>query len=221
MSKLDRRSRDGQGSRAVRAGTQAAWLLCAASLLFGAMTAGTALAAPAKPPPLTTPWTNQALVGVPLPEYPRPQMVRPDWLNLNGEWQLRQSATNDTPVFGQALPERINVPFPVESALSGIMRAPGDNRHYLFYRRTFAVPAAWAEHADRAPARPRHQRRSVHPDHRRRGGGQWLLHLRSPDPQGRWRPRAGREPELDRRIEGAQRRGAGDVTWNVVAPWSP
>jgi hypothetical protein len=47
-------------------------------------------------------------------------------------------------VFGQTLPERINVPFPVESALSGIMRAPGDNRHYLFYRRTFTVPAAWA-----------------------------------------------------------------------------
>jgi hypothetical protein len=106
--------------------------------------AATALAVPARPSPLTTPWTNQALVGVPLPEYPRPQMIRADWMNLNGEWQLRQSTTNDTPVFGQTLPERINVPFPVESALSGIMRAPADNRHYLFYRRTFTVPAAWA-----------------------------------------------------------------------------
>lgn len=110
----------------------------------GAIIGATTFAAPARPSPLTTPWTNQALVGVPLPEYPRPQMIRADWLNLNGEWQLRQSATNDAPVFGQVLPERINVPFPVESALSGIMRAPGDNRHYLFYRRTFSVPAAWA-----------------------------------------------------------------------------
>ena len=110
----------------------------------GEIIATTAVAAPARPSPLTTPWTNQALAGVPLPEYPRPQMIRADWLNLNGEWQLRQSATNDAPVFGQALPDRINVPFPVESALSGIMRAPGDNRHYLFYRRTFTVPAAWA-----------------------------------------------------------------------------
>jgi len=102
------------------------------------------LAAPAKPPPLTTPWTAQALAGTPLPEYPRPQMTRPDWLNLNGEWQLRQSATDDPPQFNTTLPERINVPFPVESALSGVMRAAGDNRHYLFYRRTFTVPAGWS-----------------------------------------------------------------------------
>jgi hypothetical protein len=101
-------------------------------------------AAPAKTPPLTTPWTAQALAGTPLPEYPRPQMTRPDWLNLNGEWQLRQSATDDPPQFDTTLPERINVPFPVESALSGVMRAAGDNRHYLFYRRTFTVPAGWS-----------------------------------------------------------------------------
>jgi hypothetical protein len=103
-----------------------------------------AQAAPAKTPPLTTPWTAQALNGTPLPEYPRPQMTRPDWLNLNGEWQLRQSATNDAPQFNTTLPERVNVPFPVESALSGVMRAPGDNRNYLFYRRTFTVPAGWS-----------------------------------------------------------------------------
>ncbi|MDG4826295.1 AbfB domain-containing protein [Asanoa sp. WMMD1127] len=105
---------------------------------------GTAQAAPAKPPPLTTPWTAQALNGTPLPEYPRPQMTRPDWQNLNGEWQLRQSATDDAPQFNTNLPERVNVPFPVESALSGVMRAPGDNRNYLFYRRTFTVPPGWA-----------------------------------------------------------------------------
>ncbi|RLK25883.1 glycosyl hydrolase family 2 [Micromonospora sp. M71_S20] len=103
-----------------------------------------ARAAPAKTPPLTTPWTSQALTGTPLPEYPRPQMTRPDWLNLNGEWQLRQSATNDAPQFGTNLPERVNVPFPVESALSGVQRAANDNRHYLFYRRTFTVPADWS-----------------------------------------------------------------------------
>ncbi|MDG4830773.1 AbfB domain-containing protein [Solwaraspora sp. WMMD1047] len=103
-----------------------------------------AQAAPAKTPPLTTPWTAQALAGTPLPEYPRPQMTRPDWRNLNGEWQLRQSATDDPPQFGVNLPERINVPFPVESALSGVMRAANDNRHYLTYRRTFTVPAGWA-----------------------------------------------------------------------------
>ncbi|MBB5873903.1 hypothetical protein F4553_007337 [Allocatelliglobosispora scoriae] len=116
-------------------------LLAATGVTVGAPPA---TAAPAQPSPLTTPWTAQALNGTPLPEYPRPQMTRPDWQNLNGEWQLRQSTTNDNPVFGQTLPERVNVPFPVESALSGIKRPANDNRYYLFYRRTFTVPAAWS-----------------------------------------------------------------------------
>ncbi|MFV2114820.1 AbfB domain-containing protein [Micromonospora sp. LOL_025] len=120
--------------------------LTAALTLLAALLApvSPARAAPAKTPPLTTPWTSEALIGTPLPEYPRPQMTRPDWLNLNGEWQLRQSATNDAPQFGTNLPERVNVPFPVESALSGVRRAANDNRHYLFYRRTFTVPADWS-----------------------------------------------------------------------------
>jgi len=120
--------------------------LLAAALLIAALlpAAPAAHAAPAKTPPLTTPWTAQALIGTPLPEYPRPQMTRPDWQNLNGEWELRQSATDDPPQFGVTLPERVNVPFPVESALSGVQRPANDNRNYLFYRRGFTVPAAWA-----------------------------------------------------------------------------
>ncbi|MEU8328888.1 AbfB domain-containing protein [Micromonospora sp. NPDC048839] len=121
-------------------------LLLILALVVGVLAAPSrpAHAAPAKTPPLTTPWTSQALVGTPLPEYPRPQMTRPDWLNLNGEWQLRQSATDDAPQFGANLPERVNVPFPVESALSGIQRAANDNRNYLFYRRTVTIPANWS-----------------------------------------------------------------------------
>ncbi|MEH0934593.1 AbfB domain-containing protein [Micromonospora psammae] len=119
--------------------------LAAAALAAGLLLPPPAAeAAPAKPPPLTTPWTSQALAGTPLPEYPRPQMTRADWLNLNGEWQLRQSTTDDAPPIGVTLPERVNVPFPVESALSGIGRSAGDDRHYLFYRRTFTVPAGWS-----------------------------------------------------------------------------
>jgi hypothetical protein len=120
-------------------------LLLVLTLVAGLLTApaGPAHAAPAKNPPLTTPWTAQALDGTPLPEYPRPQMTRADWLTLNGEWQLRQSATDDAPTFGTDLPERINVPFPVESALSGEQRAAGDTRNYLFYRRVVTVPGSW------------------------------------------------------------------------------
>ncbi|WP_433222601.1 AbfB domain-containing protein [Dactylosporangium sp. CS-047395] len=103
-----------------------------------------------KAPPLTTPWTSQVSTTNPLPEYPRPQMTRPDWQNLNGEWEFLNPATdgagnvnrNAAPPIGQTLPERILVPYPVESALSGIMR--NDNRDLMFYRRTFTVPPAWA-----------------------------------------------------------------------------
>ena len=48
---------------------------------------------------------------------------------------------NAAPPVGQTLPGRILVPYPVESALSGIMR--NDNRDLMFYRRTFTVPAGW------------------------------------------------------------------------------
>jgi hypothetical protein len=74
-----------------------------------------------------------------LPEYPRPQMVRDNWLNLNGIWQFQQAAS-----FTEALPSgnltnEILVPFPVASPLSGIME------HYenVWYRRSFTVPTGW------------------------------------------------------------------------------
>ncbi|KAH7104198.1 alpha-L-arabinofuranosidase B [Auriculariales sp. MPI-PUGE-AT-0066] len=94
-----------------------------------------------KTPPLTTPWTAQVpTAGVPLPEYPRPQLVRSDWQNLNGQWQFASSAQITSPPTGQTLNETILVPFPLESALSGIMR----HENNMFYRRTFTIPAAWS-----------------------------------------------------------------------------
>ncbi|KZV89224.1 alpha-L-arabinofuranosidase B [Exidia glandulosa HHB12029] len=93
-----------------------------------------------KTPPLTTPWTSQVSLTNPLPEYPRPQLVRSDWQSLNGQWQFAASSQITSPPTGQTLGETILVPFPLESAISGIMRHETNS----FYRRTFTIPAAWS-----------------------------------------------------------------------------
>jgi beta-galactosidase/beta-glucuronidase len=94
-----------------------------------------------KTPILSTQWTSQVSTVNALPEYPRPQMVRADWQNLNGEWQFARDTTGgaDVPI-DRNLAESILVPFPVESALSGVNR----RESRMWYRRTFSVPAAWA-----------------------------------------------------------------------------
>ena len=117
------------------------------SLLIGLLLVTTLVTAPQaaaatwvpKTPPLTTPWTSQVSPTNALPDYPRPQMVRADWLNLNGVWEFRGAPNLNTPPIGQTLPEGVLVPYPIESALSGIMRHE-DN---MFYRRTFTVPSTW------------------------------------------------------------------------------
>jgi len=90
--------------------------------------------------PLMTRWAKDVSPDKVHPEYPRPQMVRKDWLNLNGLWEYAirlkdepKPATFD----GQIL-----VPFPAESALSGVMRRVGEENR-LWYRRTFEIPSEW------------------------------------------------------------------------------
>lgn len=90
-------------------------------------------------PPLSTPWTSQVSPTNALPEYPRPQLTRDKWQNLNGVWQFQATTAGSAPPVGKALPERILVPYPVESALSGIMR----HETNMWYRRTFSVPRDW------------------------------------------------------------------------------
>ena len=96
---------------------------------------------------LPTPWTEEALkVDIPLSEYPRPQLVRSEWLNLNGIWDYMVDSTvihpNST-IYPPSFPdntEKIKVPFPPESELSGIARS-GDS--CLWYRKVFSIPKAW------------------------------------------------------------------------------
>jgi hypothetical protein len=114
-------------------------LLLCGGLLFQSWAAQAAWVP--KTPPLSTPWTAQVSPTHALPEYPRPQLVRPDWLNLNGEWQFANATADQPPPFGQDLAESVLVPFPIESALSGIQR----HQERMWYRRTFTVPRDWKE----------------------------------------------------------------------------
>jgi len=93
-----------------------------------------------KQAPLMTPWAALVDTNNPLPEYPRPQMVRSNWLSLNGIWQFQPGATNDPVPVNQTLAALILVPYPMESAISGVMQYSA----FSWYRRTFTVPAAWS-----------------------------------------------------------------------------
>lgn len=87
--------------------------------------------------------TRWALVVDPdcvLPEYPRPQMVRDNWMNLNGLWDY--SVRDMAEVEVNKYDGKILVPFPIESALSGVKKQLLPDKR-LWYRRTFKVPDRW------------------------------------------------------------------------------
>ena len=89
---------------------------------------------------IKTKWAEQINPKNVLPEYPRPQLERTDWVNLNGEWEYAIRPK------GQAEPAsfdgNILVPFAVESSLSGVRKEVGENNE-LWYKRVFSVPAGW------------------------------------------------------------------------------
>ncbi|UCD76195.1 MAG: hypothetical protein JSV91_04585 [Phycisphaerales bacterium] len=93
----------------------------------------------AKQAPIMTRWAEQVTPDNVHAEYPRPQMVREEWMNLNGVWELAFAEADDRLPVGRTLPQRILVPFPVESALSGVM----ERAERLWYRRTFQIPENW------------------------------------------------------------------------------
>ncbi len=85
---------------------------------------------------LTTPWTDQVNAQAPLPEYPRPQLVRSNWQNLNGQWDYAILPKGSLPETGFA--GKITVPFPVESFLSGVQKTVGPENE-LWYEKTFEL----------------------------------------------------------------------------------
>jgi hypothetical protein len=84
-----------------------------------------------KTPRLPTRWSAEVGPDNALPEYPRPRLVRERWLNLNGVWEYGTGKSG--------YDERILVPYPPESALSGI----GRHDDVMWYRRVFEIPADW------------------------------------------------------------------------------
>ncbi len=84
-------------------------------------------------------------ITIPRPEYPRPQMVRADWLNLNGLWEFEMDPGRSGEERGlhcdETYTRTITVPFPPESELSGIGHK--DFMPCVWYRRSFQVPEEW------------------------------------------------------------------------------
>ena len=89
---------------------------------------------------IMTQWGENLDPSEALPEYPRPQMVRDQWMNLNGLWEYAITPAEAEP---DKMDGNILVPFAVESALSGVGRAVGENEA-LWYEREFTIPEEWA-----------------------------------------------------------------------------
>jgi beta-galactosidase/beta-glucuronidase len=89
---------------------------------------------------ILTRWASEINPELPLPEYPRPQMKREDWQNLNGLWDyaIRSKKTKDVSSYDG----KILVPFAVESALSGVKKK-FKPRNSLWYHRKFKIPENW------------------------------------------------------------------------------
>lgn len=89
---------------------------------------------------IMTRWAKEVSPDNALVEYPRPMMVRKEWMNLNGLWDYAVRArTEGRPMQYDG---RILVPFPVESALSGVAKQVGD-KNALWYQTKFKVPESW------------------------------------------------------------------------------
>lgn len=84
-------------------------------------------------------------MNIPRPEYPRPQMVRDGFVNLNGEWDFEfdfgMSGRERKMFENGEFSKKITVPFCPESKLSGIEYK--DFMNAVWYRRNFTVPADW------------------------------------------------------------------------------
>ena len=88
---------------------------------------------------IKTPWAAEVRPENVHKEYPRPQMVRQRWENLNGLWDYAITNVNAEKFTAEG---QILVPFAVESALSGVGRRV-TKENTLWYEREFTIPSSW------------------------------------------------------------------------------
>ena len=90
---------------------------------------------------------EQAQVSIPLPEHPRPDFMRSEWINLNGPWSFALDSLdvgmNENWQSGETpFPLTITVPFSWAAPLSGIGRK---DVHNAWYACDISVPSAWKD----------------------------------------------------------------------------
>lgn len=88
---------------------------------------------------METLWTKNVDLNNPLPEYPRPQMARRDWLSLNGPWDYAINGSNKHP---KSYDGEIIVPFSPECELSGVGKTLKSGE-FLWYRREVILPESF------------------------------------------------------------------------------
>jgi Beta-galactosidase/beta-glucuronidase len=89
--------------------------------------------------PIITKWSQDVDPLKPWIQYPRPDMVRNAWINLNGLWDFAITQKGIKP---EKWDGSILVPYPVESAISGVRKRVNENQN-LWYKRSFSIPNVW------------------------------------------------------------------------------
>jgi hypothetical protein len=89
--------------------------------------------------PILTKWASEVDPLKPWLQYPRPDMIRNAWINLNGLWDYSVTQKGKKP---EKWDGSILVPYPVESALSGVRKKISEKEN-LWYKRNFSIPNIW------------------------------------------------------------------------------
>ncbi|MCG1021516.1 glycoside hydrolase family 2 protein [Sutcliffiella horikoshii] len=86
-------------------------------------------------------------MSIPRSEYPRPQFIRKNWENLNGQWQFDYDDANkgllEKWYLQKKFTKEITVPFSYQSELSGIHET--DFHDLVWYKRSFDIPKEWEQ----------------------------------------------------------------------------